>query len=446
MKTRSNRSPLLKELLVVVPHSGIAIPAEIRLDTLSVQFGDLIRHVDWYTNWLYEFRDILANQQIVFPYCSLIVEANRHPEVLDDAVPLRDVNGEPVYKPGAEPGQDMRRLLAHKYLVDFHKRIEQAIASGAEFLLDGHSTVAARGVAENQIDLMNFQHSKLDNGPLYYSPAAYIESYAEELQKRLPDVKVTVNQSEYYTVYGHVCAEHSVNSFGRVGRRVPAIIQETCERLYKNADRTPNVEAIDRLRRAFAESIRETIHRVRDLKKPARTIRLPSLRQTYDFDCGVKALQTVFAYYGTEIREDKLLLELEADRQEGTSVGNMIAAAEARGFKVEAGEHWSVEDVKRYVDQGHPVIVLLQAWAEEVKSLEDWRRDWDDGHYAIVMGYNENVLFFEDPASFHRTWLREKEFLARWHDLDTVNGRKWVQFGMVLLGKESAGAALMHME
>jgi len=255
----------LNELLVVIPHSGIVIPAEIPLESLSDRFPEMVRNVDWYTNWLYDFRDLLANRHIVFPYCSLVLEANRHPDIIEDSVPLKDVRNECVYKARMEPGDELRKTLSRKYLTAFHGSISDAIASGAEFLLDGHSTVTARGVADNQIDLMNFQDSVLDETPKYYSPGVYIEAYAAELRKRLPDVEVTVNSSEYYRVYGHVCAEHSVNAMGRIGRRVPAIIQETNESLYKNPDRSPNVAAINRLRRAFAESIQAAYRRVRGL-------------------------------------------------------------------------------------------------------------------------------------------------------------------------------------
>jgi len=59
-----------------------------------------------------------------------------------------------------------------------------------------------------------------------------------------------------------------------------------------------------------------------------------------------------------------------------------------------------------------------------------------DGHYAIMIAHARGVLLFEDPSSFRKTWLREYEFLARWHDLDPGKNRKYEQFGMVLLGKE----------
>lgn len=254
---------MLRALLVVIPHSGIVIPGEIPLESLNEQFPALAQNVDWYTNWLYDFRDFLDNKQIVFPYCSLILDANRHPDKLEDCVPLSDVRGRPVYKGGRQPSDELRRRLSDKYLLSFHRTIEETIAAGADFLFDGHSTVTARGVEDNQIDLMNFQHSRLDDQPVYFSPDVYVETYANELRKRLPEVKITVNGSEYFTVYGHICAEHSVNALGRVGRRVPAIIQETNERLYKNPDRTPNVEAINRLRRAFAASFFSAWHKVR---------------------------------------------------------------------------------------------------------------------------------------------------------------------------------------
>lgn len=252
----------LEQLLVVIPHSGILVPGEIPMESLSEHFPSLLENIDWYTHWLYDFRDILNNRQVAFPYCSLILEANRHPELLDDSVPLKDVYGRALYRPGHAPDPMLRAGLAQKHLAPFHRAIEAAISDGAAFLLDGHSTVPARGVGQNQIELMNFQHSHLDKHPQVFSPPIFIETYAEELAKRLPEVKVTVNASEYYTVYGHVCAAHSIDAMGRVGNRVPAILQETSERLYRNPDNTFNVMAINRLRRVFAESIFEALRRV----------------------------------------------------------------------------------------------------------------------------------------------------------------------------------------
>lgn len=244
----------LKTLLVVVPHSGLRVPAEISPDSLTCDFPQLARNIDWYTDWLYDFRDILNNTHLEFPYCSLILEANRHPQNIDECVPLRDVAGEPVYRHGQEPDEKLREMLARKYLDKFHQVISEQICRGKAFLLDGHSTVTARGVAANQIELMNYQVSS--EGELTcFCPDVFIETYASELVKLLPGVKITVNQSKYHQVYGHICGMHSVNSMERTGRRVPAILQETNQNLYINPNGEVDIVALEKLRRSFAEAL-----------------------------------------------------------------------------------------------------------------------------------------------------------------------------------------------
>lgn len=430
------------DILVVVPHSGVVIPPEISLEDLTDEFSTLIKNVDWYTQWLYDFRDILTNRQLVFPYCSILLEANRDPADIDECVPLRDVFGRTVYRSGYEPSVSMRAAWSEKYLKPFHRSIEENIAAGAGLLFDGHSTVTARGIADNQIDLMNFQQSDRDEKPLYYCPDVIVETYAAELRKRLPDVLITVNASDYIKIHGHVCAAHSVNAMKRIGSRAPAFIQETNERIFKNTDGTPNVAQINRLRRAFAESLIQTLQSLQESQKVSM-IDLHIGKQTYDYDCGAQALHTVMNYYGVDVDRDKLMEALETS-EKGTSPQAMIAVAQSYGFEVKSGTHWSLNQVKQYVDSGTPVIVLLQAWADHYMTLDDWRRDWNDGHYAIIIGLNKDVLLFEDPATIRRTWLREREFLARWHDMDT-KAEKYDHFGMVLLGKQPAKLSLEHM-
>jgi len=168
-------------------------------------------------------------------------------------------------------------------------------------------------------------------------------------------------------------------------------------------------------------------------------------RQTFDFDCGAKALQLVMAYYGVEVREDELMEALGTGK-EGTPVTDMVAVAQRHGFEVKACSGWTLAEVKRIVTAGDPIIVLLQAWADRYMTLEDWRHDYDDGHYAIVIGFTKRVLLFEDPASFRRTWLSEREFMSRWHDRDPETNEVLEHFGMVLMGKQPATKTPEHMD
>jgi ABC-type bacteriocin/lantibiotic exporter with double-glycine peptidase domain len=174
-------------------------------------------------------------------------------------------------------------------------------------------------------------------------------------------------------------------------------------------------------------------------------IDLPTGRQTYDFDCGAKALQIVMAYYGIDVREGELMEELKCD-SDGVPVRNMISVAEKKGVQVVAKCEVSLDTVRRYVDENHPVIVLVQAWAERYMTLKDWREDNEDGHYAIVVGYNGYAIVFEDPASFRKTWMTEEEFISRWHDVDPRTKERLDHFAMVLLGKQPARKVLEHMD
>jgi predicted double-glycine peptidase len=168
-------------------------------------------------------------------------------------------------------------------------------------------------------------------------------------------------------------------------------------------------------------------------------------RQTFEFDCGPKALQTVMEYYGVEVREDVLIKELQSDTR-GTSVDSMVYVAEKYGFKVHATTAVPLEEVKRFVDEGYPVIVLVQAWADRYMTIEDWKTDYDDGHYVVVIGHSGNIIIFEDPSSIQRTWLTEEEFLARWHDHDPRTNANLDHFAMVLKGKEPVRKVVEHMD
>lgn len=168
-------------------------------------------------------------------------------------------------------------------------------------------------------------------------------------------------------------------------------------------------------------------------------IDLPVGRQTFDFDCGAKALQLVMAYYGIDVREDELLEELRCNG-DGTPVRDMISSAEKRGFTVIAKCGFNVREVKRLVNEQHPVIVVVQAWAKKRMTLEEWRRSNANGHYVVLIEHYGNILVFRDPASFRKTWMTQEEFVARWHDIDSATQQRLDCFGMVLQGKTPSPA------
>jgi len=160
-------------------------------------------------------------------------------------------------------------------------------------------------------------------------------------------------------------------------------------------------------------------------------ISLPQLRQTYSYDCGAKALQTVLVYYGIEIREDRII-RIAGTSKEGTPIKGIINAAKEYGLETDSRQ-MTIEEIKKYLKKNIPVIIVLQAWTKKKKV--NWEKDWIDGHYVVAIGYTRDKILFEDPSSFERTYLKYDELNKRWHDAD-INGKKYFHHGIALFGKK----------
>lgn len=141
----------------------------------------------------------------------------------------------------------------------------------------------------------------------------------------------------------------------------------------------------------------------------------PRSRQIYNYDCGPSTLLMVLQYYGYVGREDKLIHASGTD-QDGLDLEGMCKVLKAFGLKHESREHMTVQDIKDHVDAKRPVILSLQAYADDPK--KDLSTTSDDGHYVCAIGHRGNTLIFADPSSPIRTSLTSEELLKRWHDKD----------------------------
>ncbi len=163
-------------------------------------------------------------------------------------------------------------------------------------------------------------------------------------------------------------------------------------------------------------------------KAPRNLITVPMVRQSTDFTCGVAALQSVFAYFGDDYREDQLAKELKAVPKTGTHYQEMVRLAKAKGYLVKVLKDMTIDDLKKGIADGKPVICLIQAWADKTV---DYSKDWLDGHYVVAIGYDTNNVFFMDPSTLSNyAFIPTKEFLNRWHDTD--GKEKLVHFGLII--------------
>lgn len=242
-------------ILVSIPHSGIYCPREIELNTLSDNIQELsIDNVDWYTELIYDFRDILENKQIVFPINQIYINVNRRP-YLEECMPS-EINGLQIYKDNLMPDIKLQKYLIKKYHLGYHNNLMNI---EKVFILDGHSTITGLtddvgNKVQDDIIIYDFQNSKLDPPTgVKSAPEGFLESYAEALTKSLPNLRIALNTT-YTSTYGHILATHGWDGKSKKSHRAPLILQETNENLYIN-NYILDIKAVEELRRTFADSI-----------------------------------------------------------------------------------------------------------------------------------------------------------------------------------------------
>lgn len=166
-------------------------------------------------------------------------------------------------------------------------------------------------------------------------------------------------------------------------------------------------------------------------KLPANTIKIPMTRQSTDYTCGVAALQSVLMFYGDEFLESELAKFLKANPKDGTAYAEMKRFSESKGYSVQVFKDMKLDDLKKLLDAGAPVICLIQAWPER---KVDYKTDWDDGHYVVAIGHDADHVYFMDPSTLgNYTYIPNDEFMDRWHDTDSKV--KLNHFGMVVQKK-----------
>jgi predicted double-glycine peptidase len=191
---------------------------------------------------------------------------------------------------------------------------------------------------------------------------------------------------------------------------------------------TQIVMADEKMTESAASAPQSSSPQIFSPKAPQNLITVPMVRQSTDFTCGVAALQSVFAYFGDDYREDQLAKELKVVPKKGTHYQEMMRLAKAKGYSVKVLEDMTIDDLKKIIDEDRPVICLIQAWAE---SSVDYSKDWQDGHYVVAIGYDSNNIYFMDPSTLSNyTFIPTKEFVNRWHDTD--GKEKLVHFGLII--------------
>jgi ABC-type bacteriocin/lantibiotic exporter with double-glycine peptidase domain len=148
-------------------------------------------------------------------------------------------------------------------------------------------------------------------------------------------------------------------------------------------------------------------------------LNVPSGTQQHDYDCGAKCLHLVMQYHNVDVPYPGLLSRVHGCEENGLSISKIKSLARSFGFKTRSVVNCRMKELEDRINNRQPVIVLIQAWAHKNLRPNDWRNvgkgSRDYGHYAIVMGFDDDFIVLRDPNVPKRIWMRKEEFLARWH-------------------------------
>lgn len=185
--------------------------------------------------------------------------------------------------------------------------------------------------------------------------------------------------------------------------------------------------------------------------KPDVLLDFPEFRQTFNFDCGITSIQQVLIYYGMEKNEDELIEMLGGKKKEvmknGLPLSEMRQIFEYFGLEIEIKKNTSISELKEIIKDGIPPILMIQAWRNKDLDNLNWSKDYKDSHFVIAIGYNDNCIFFEDPASVNRTFLTYEELEDRWHDLADDNKTKISKVAIIVKGeKKYSSKNIIHMD
>ncbi len=156
---------------------------------------------------------------------------------------------------------------------------------------------------------------------------------------------------------------------------------------------------------------------------------VPEVIQHVRFSCGPSSLHSVCCYWGVGLRCDlDYISYLECNDKAGTLPENMIYYARSVGLYIKEQHNMEIDDLKALLDAGKPIICLIQAWGNKKK----YKYKNHSGHYVIVIGHDENRIYFEDSSlPGKRGYLTYKQFKDRWHDIDCF-GNEYIQYGIAI--------------
>ncbi len=155
---------------------------------------------------------------------------------------------------------------------------------------------------------------------------------------------------------------------------------------------------------------------------PRQALGVPLSRQQTSYSCGPAVLRSVLKYFGVwDGPEQALYRIVNASVEEGSLPEDLAAGARHFGLSAAVEPRMTVARLRLHLGLGKLVIVQLQAWRDAPRKSAPWREVWEDGHYVVLVGLDDEFAYFMDPStSSAYTYVPLRELLERWHDVNPI--------------------------
>jgi hypothetical protein len=130
-------------------------------------------------------------------------------------------------------------------------------------------------------------------------------------------------------------------------------------------------------------------------------LKLHNYQQEDIHSCGFVAALTIARYFKPGTDAKKVLDAVRPSVNHGVDRFNLLASLKKLGIRAKFKRDLTVNDLRRYVARGIPVIVSV------------WPEDWFSDHWTVVQGFDRKRVFLTNHSS-----LPVKFFRKQWSDMD----------------------------
>jgi uncharacterized protein YvpB len=115
-------------------------------------------------------------------------------------------------------------------------------------------------------------------------------------------------------------------------------------------------------------------------------------------DCGPACLAMVLGYYGKQVSINELFSATGVQPGRYVGFGQMQRVAHDHGVTFDYGANYKLNDLKRWIDDGRPVIALVRYshWSQIEPGLST-QDSFTGPHFVVVVGYGEGNIYINDP-------------------------------------------------